>query len=77
MHWKLRENNNSPLNFATLFTSVSFILANLWSVSKASHSKWPCESLATISDLEALDTFQRKIWFQSQYPSFCIKGETP
>ena len=30
---------------------------------KGYHSKWPCLPLATISDLEALDTFQRDIWF--------------
>ena len=45
---------------------------NLWSVSKASHSKKPCLPLATKSDLklEVLDAFQNKIWFQNQYPLF-------
>ena len=50
---------------------------NFWSLSKASHSKWPCLPLATISDLEALDTFQKKICFQNLYPLFCIKNESP
>ena len=67
----------SQVAIATLFMTVSFTLVNLWSVSKASHSKCPWLHLATISDLEALDTFQRKIWFQNQYPLFRIKGESP
>ena len=47
---------------------------NFWSVSKTSHTKWPCLPVATISEPEALDTFQRDIWFWSQNPLSYIKS---
>ena len=47
---------------------------NLWSVSKTSHTKWPCLPVATITEPEALDTFQRDISFQNQNPLPYIKS---
>ena len=41
---------------------------------KGYHSEWPCLPLTTISDLEALDTFQRDIWFQNLNPLSYIKS---
>ena len=40
---------------------IDFKIKNLWSGSKGSHAKCPCLPVLTISDPEALDTFQRDI----------------
>ena len=70
------KNNKQPWRTWDKFKEKKLILKskNLWTASKTSHTKWPCLPVATISEPEALDTFQRDICFQNQNPLSYIKS---
>ena len=79
--WVTIENMSNPGNNKQLWNSwheikekIDFKIKKPMVCIKGYHSKWPCLPLATISDLEALDTFQRDIWFQNLNPLFYIKS---